>query len=102
MKLMPHDTPLNEGRPGAVIFTDEEDDKPRTLRDVACEYGIHPESIGVFRRRHPELSHWSVDELAAQVARNRDQSEVAKRQQRRERGRRNTFGSIDYGEEARL
>lgn len=98
MKLMPHDTPLHEGRPSEVIFTDEEEEKPRTLRDVAEQHGIHTESIGNFRRRHPELAHWSVDQVAAQVVLNKNQSAVAKRQQRRERGRRNTFGSIDYAE----
>lgn len=90
MRLTTHDRPIGQAVASAVFSPTV------TAAELARQYGLHPQSICMFRRRHPELKHWPLERVAQQIVANKNQSDVAKRQGQAEGGNRGKFGRMVY------
>lgn len=90
MKLTAHDKPIGSALAGSVIVVEEP--KPMTDAEAMRQAGLHHKALWQFRRRHPELAHWSRERIIEQILANKDQSAVARRQGQAGR----SFGKMRY------
>lgn len=77
MRLTVHDLPIGVARCAPMTLRDAAEP---TIVEIARLFDIHPNAVTNFRRRHPECREWSVEKICRQVADNKNQREVARRQ----------------------
>ena len=94
MLITSRDKPIGRAKCSALSFFGHKSRRRADLiREAAQAYGVHPQSIYQWMRRHPDCQ-WSFERIARQVAANKDQSQVAKRQGFTMKNGRHSFGRM--------
>lgn len=98
MKITAHDMPIGQARAGA-IFAESAPGHGRKAPQsgVAAKCvaaGLSHAAAHVFRHRHPELHHWSDEQVIEQCLANRDRRAMDRRQLAANGGVR--FGPVEY------
>ena len=85
---------VNSGSFQTIIYRREDIDyQPVTQREYEARFGLGKGVLGQFLRRHPECKAWPLERACKQIIANRDQSSVARRQQRKGK---QGFKAINY------
>lgn len=100
MKLTAYDMPIGRARPSTLFNDSPGAAKPQARRTpqsgVAAKCvaaGLSHAAVHTFRHRHPELAHWTDEQVISQCLENRDRRAMARRQLATGGGR---FGPVEY------